>query len=275
MIQDIHPHRFDNTFVVTSEIKEDEHVFHFVGNELLLKQNGETIEFPKKKDFIAIGSAFTFLFTLNKKRCFLVWDCQHAKGNEFAYHPITFRNPFLQKEIDWACSVALQIKNWHEHHKFCGKCGSKSLLSTTERAISCPSCETSLYPTISPAIIVAILCKDRILLARNALFPEAFFSLVAGYVDIGESIEDAVAREAKEEVGLEVTNIRYYKSQPWPFSGSMMIGYIAEAKEGQKIQIDNNEIVEAAWYSRNNLPSHPPNRSIAGEIIEKFVLGTL
>lgn len=275
MIQDIHPHRFDNTFIATSEIKEDDFIFHFVGNELLLKQNGETIELPQKKDLFAFNSAFIYLFTLNEKRCFLVWDCAQPKGSEFAYHPISFRNPFSQIEIDWACSVALQLKNWYEQHKFCGKCGTPTIASTSERAISCPSCETSLYPTISPAIIVAILCKDKILLARNALFPEAFFSLVAGYVDIGESIEAAVTREAKEEVGLKVKNIRYYKSQPWPFSGSMMIGYVAEAEEVHEIEIDNKEIVEAAWYSRNSLPNHPPNRSIAGEMIEAFTRGNL
>lgn len=270
MIQNIHPHHFDNTFVADSQIKNDDYIFHFSGNELLLKQNGETIEIPQKRDFSSCDSESIFLFTLNNKQCFLVSNCRQPKGSEFGYHPITFRNPFSQKEIDWACSVALQLKNWYAQHKFCGKCGTQTVASTTERAIICPSCETTLYPTISPAIIVAILCNNKILLARNAMFPDAFFSLVAGYVDIGESIEAAVAREVKEEVGLDIKNIRYFDSQPWPFSGSMMMGFVAEADENQTIKIDNNEIVEAAWYRADNLPNHPPARSIAGVIIQKF-----
>jgi len=94
--------------------------------------------------------------------------------------------------------------------------------------------------------------------------------LIAGYVDIGESLEETVVREVKEEIGIDVKNIRYYKSQPWPFSGSMMIGYWAEADDLQPLRLDENEISEAGWYSRGNLPNHPVNISIAGEMIELF-----
>jgi NAD+ diphosphatase len=117
---------------------------------------------------------------------------------------------------------------------------------------------------------VAILCNDKILLAQGVSFRSSFYSLVAGYADIGESLEDAVVREVKEEVGLDIKNIRYYKSQPWPFSGSMMIGFIAEADDTQPISIDKKEIINAAWFTRGNLPIHPVAISIAGEIIEKF-----
>jgi NAD+ diphosphatase len=165
--------------------------------------------------------------------------------------------------------------SWYAHNKFCGKCGGLTVLKNDERAISCPSCQTTIYPKISPAIIVAIFSNDKILLARGVNFRDGFYSLVAGYVDIGESIEDAVVREVKEEVGLDIKNIRYYKSQPWPFSGSMMIGFIAEADDTQPIRIDEREIIDAAWFSHTNLPNHPQNRSIAGEIIEKFVKGEL
>lgn len=270
MIQDIHPHQFDNIFIATSGIHENDNIFHFRENALLLKQKGKVVEIPKKKDITNSAIEGIFLFTLNNTPCFLVYDCPQPTSEQFIYHEIKFRNTISEKEIDWASGVALQLRNWYEQNKFCGKCGTPTVAKTDERAITCPSCQTTLYPSISPAIIVAIICNNKILLARNTNFPEGFYSLVAGYTDIGESIENTIVREVKEEVGLNIKNIRYYKSQPWPFSGSMMIGFIADGDDSQTIKIDNKEIVAAAWFHRDNLPNRPPNRSIAGEIIEKF-----
>jgi NAD+ diphosphatase len=122
---------------------------------------------------------------------------------------------------------------------------------------------------------VAIVCNDKILLAHNANFQENWYSLVAGYVDIGESLEETVVREVKEEVGLDIKNIRYYKSQPWPFSGSLMIGFFAEADDTQPISPDYIEITDAEWYSRGSLPNHPTTISIAGELIERFEKGEI
>lgn len=275
MIQDIHPHLFRNEYVETSEIRDNDYIFHFVGNTLLLKQNNERFEIPLKKDLNELKTEGIFLFTLNNANCFLVWECSFPENSLLAYSEISFLRNLSQKEIDWVAAVAFQLMNWYKQNRFCGKCGTLTQVKKDERAIVCPSCNKALYPTISPAIIVAIRCKDRILLARNAQFKNDYYSLVAGYVEIGETIEDAVRREVKEEVGLDIHNIQYYSSQPWPFSGSMMIGFIAEADDLQPIQIDNVEIVEAAWYSRYSLPNFPPNRSIAGEIIEKFIKGEL
>ena len=275
MIQDIHPHRFSNTFIKTSGIQEEDYVFHFNGNSLLLKQSGDRFEFPRKRDLKECDPEGIFLFTLDDLNCFLVRNCNVPESEKFVYHEINFYRTIPQKEIDWTSIVAFQLMNWYTQNKFCGKCGKPTVLKNNERAIFCSTCQVTKYPVISPAIIVAVLRGDKILLARGPNWRENYFSLVAGYVDVGESIEDAVAREVKEEVGLDIKNIRYYKSQPWPFSGSMMIGYIADADDNQSILIDNNEIAEAAWFPRDNLPNHPNERSIAGEMIEKFVRGEL
>lgn len=132
-----------------------------------------------------------------------------------------------------------------------------------------------IYPKISPAIIVAIVCGNNILLARGSNFRGSWYSLIAGYADVGESLEDTVKREVKEEVGLDVRNIRYYKSQPWPLSGSMMIGFVAEADDHQPVSVDRREIAEAAWFTRGRLPEYSMRLSIAGEMIEKFDKGEL
>jgi NAD+ diphosphatase len=271
MLHEIFPHQFNNQFIVTNNIGENDFIFYYNGNSTLLKINGDGFEIPRKKDVSSISNmtAATFLFTLNTVSCFLIWDDPKADDSQFIYKEINFRT-FKQQEISWSSMVGLQLKNWYSENKFCGKCGSKTKEKSDERAIVCPSCNKTVFPKISHAIIVAIVCNNKILLAHNSNFPNSWYSLVAGYADIGESLEETVKREVKEEVGLDVKNIRYYKSQPWPFSGSMMIGFFAEADDTQIIFPDHKEITEAAWFSRGNLPSHPPNISIAGEMIDQF-----
>lgn len=275
MIQEIHPHHFANRFLPTNGIQENDYIFHFKDNSLLLRQTGEGLEIPRKKELDLNEIQGIFLFSLNHVHCFLVWDCRMPEDGGFIYQEINFFRTIPQKEIAWASIVGYQLMGWYMHNKFCGKCGAPTILKKDERAIACPSCQTTVYPKISPAIIVAILCKDKILLASGVNFRSSFYSLVAGYADIGESLEDTVRREVKEEVGLDVWNIRYYKSQPWPFSGSMMIGYVAEADDTQPIQTEQKEIMDAAWFTRDNLPNHPTTISIAGEMIEKFKKGEL
>ena len=277
MIQDIHPHRFSNQYLANKAIGETDYIFHYQGNTLLLKANGEELAIPQKKDFPEISGEMesVFLFSLNEVSCFLVWDDLKADESRFEYKDISFFRTTNQKEIAWISVVGLHLRNWYLQNKFCGKCGSKTQHKNDERAIVCPSCNTVVYPKISPAIIVAIISDDKILLAHNANFVGNWYSLIAGFVDVGETLEETLVREVKEEVGLDVWNIRYYKSQPWALSGSMMIGFIAEADANQPICIDGKEITDASWFSRGNLPSHPSTISIAGEMIEKFEKGEL
>lgn len=272
MVNEIFPHQFNNQFSIPDDIKEDDYVLYFSNDSLLLKVNGEELDMPRKKDIDGISSTTekTFLFTLNDISCFLIWDCPKVDENKFVYKEIRFFRTYNKQEIAWISIVGYQLMGWYSQNKFCGKCGSKTVEKTDERAITCHNCNTTIYPKISPAIIVAIVCNDKILLAHNSNFPNSWYSLVAGYADIGESLEEAVIREVKEEVGLDVKNIRYYKSQPWPYSGSMMIGFFADADCNQTICVDNKEITDAAWYHRGNLPEHPTNFSIAGELINKF-----
>ena len=242
-----------------------------------MKTSGDVLEIPLKKDFSDFSdeTEYTFLFTLNDVPCFLIWDDLKADNPDFIYREINFFRTIRQQELAWISIVGFHLMNWYSQNKFCGKCGTGTQQKPDERAIICPACGTVVFPKISPAIIVAIICNNKILLARNSNFPGNWYSLIAGYADVGESLEEALTREVKEEVGLDIKNIRYYKSQPWPLSGSMMIGFIAEADENQPISIDNKEISEAAWFARGNLPKYSLNLSIAGEMIEKFEKGEL
>lgn len=277
MIQDIFPHRFNNQYLPKKNIEENDFILHYDGNSLLLKTNGDEFELPQKKDFLEITnhSENTFLFSLNDVPCFLVWDKPKTDKLIFIYKEIDFFRSISQQEIAWISIAGFHLRNWYSQNKYCGKCGTQTQQKPDERALVCPECNTVVYPKISPAVIVAIICNDKILLARGANWSGGWYSLIAGYVDVGESLEEALVREVKEEVGLDIQNIRYYKSQPWPLSGSMMIGFVAEAEENQKIIIDPKEIAEAAWFTRGNLPKHSSKISIAGEMIEKFEKGEL
>lgn len=272
MIQEIAPHIFNNKYICVTEISPEDYVLYFRDNMLMLKKTDDEPDIPERKDLSGLkepGEAI-YLFSLNERNCFLIKEYQHPDPDTFVFEEINFFRTLKKKEVAWISIVGNQLMNWYSLNQYCGRCGHKTKLMTHERAITCPHCHTTVYPKISPAIIVAITCGDKILLAQGRNFRSSFYSLVAGYADIGESLEDAVKREVMEEVGIEVKNISYYKSQPWPFSGSMMIGYWAEADDSQPIHIDENEIVDAQWFTRGNLPNHPTSISIAGEMIGLF-----
>ncbi|WP_439182476.1 NAD(+) diphosphatase [Carboxylicivirga taeanensis] len=276
MINEILPHSFNVQYNSEASLQPDDYILHYTDHSILLNCAGTTFLPPQWKDVqnSIHKEDCTYLFSLNDKQCFL---CPTPSGNNqspLQYQDINiFRT--LPKEIGWICILGFQLHNWYTNHQYCGKCGAPTQLKTSERAIVCSACSTTNYPTISPAIIVAVICNDKLLLARGSHFPEGRYSLVAGYADVGETLEETVAREVKEEVGLDVKNIRYYRNHPWPLSGSLMIGFIAEADDQQPITPDNKEIVEAAWFRRDNLPPHSPHISISGEMIDKFKKGEL
>ncbi len=277
MIQNIFPNRLNNSYRTNVTAGDTDVVLYYQENSLLLKINGEKLQLPQRTDFpdMPRNAEMTFLFSFNDTPCFLMQEEPELKDPCLVYKEISFFRTAGQQEIAWISLVGLHLANWYAQNRFCGKCGTKTQQKPDERAVICPACHSVFFPKISPAIIVAITCHDKILLARNTNFTGGWYSLIAGYVDIGETLEETVTREVKEEVGLDVKNIRYYTSQPWPLSGSMMIGFTAEADENQTIVTDNKEIAEAAWFTRGNLPNHPLTISIAGEMIEKFEKGKL
>lgn len=167
---------------------------------------------------------------------------------------------------------AVQILLWDKTHRFCGRCGQPTVNAPADRAKLCPQCGLLNFPRLSPAVIMLIQRgEDEFLLARNRGFADGFYSVLAGFVEPGESLEEAVAREVREEVGLEIRDIRYFGSQPWPFPHQLMIGFTAQYAWGE-IAPQESEIVEASWYSRRaELPRLPGKLSIARRLIDWFV----
>lgn len=168
---------------------------------------------------------------------------------------------------------ASQLASFVETHAFCGRCAAPLTDEPHEIARKCPACALVVYPRITPAVIMLVRKERRALLARNARFPLPFYSALAGFVEIGETLEDTVAREVREEVGVEVTNVRYFGSQPWPFPGSLMIGFTADWAGGD-IRVDGTEIAEARFFDPEELPNVPPPISIARQLIDAWVAET-
>jgi len=171
---------------------------------------------------------------------------------------------------------AIQVVTWDRTHQFCGQCGTPTESLADERAKRCPACGLISYPRLSPAIIIAVVRHtgegQRLLLARNHRFAPGRFSVVAGYVEPGETLEECAGREVCEEVGIQIKDIRYFGSQPWPFPNSLMIGFTAEYAGGE-IRLEEKEIAEAGWFAADSLPGMPPKMSIARRLIDWFAAG--
>ena len=165
---------------------------------------------------------------------------------------------------------AVQLLDWRRNHRYCGRCGSTTDLVDGDRATRCPNCGLFNYPRLSPAVIMTVERGDTILLAHGVNFQNDVYSCVAGFVEPGESLEEAVAREVLEETGIVVDNVRYFGSQPWPFPNSLMIGFNAHYAGGE-IELEDAEIADAKWFTRDAMPQLPGKISIARRLIDDWI----
>ncbi|MGB9937232.1 MAG: NAD(+) diphosphatase [Methanobacterium sp.] len=176
----------------------------------------------------------------------------------------------LNEDIFLIAGRAIQIVNWDKNHQFCGKCGAPTETHKREMAKICPECGFMSFTRLSPAVITAIIKDDKLLMAKHSYGGYKRYSLIAGFVEAGETLEEAVLRETEEEVGLKVKNIKYFGSQPWPFPHSLMMGFTAEYESGE-IKVDEKEIDDAKWFAPEEIELPPSKMSIASELIDWFI----
>ncbi len=271
--------RADREFIVGIEPPADrtEKAFWFIfrGREVLLNIHENPGVIPKLHDpgeLELSGIREQYLGTLDGTHCYSVEIPEGAKtpeGMKFA----DLRQAY--SEIRERCfalvNKAVQVMEWDRTNQFCSRCGTKTLKRHGERGKECPDCGELFYPRISPAIIVLIKKGHEVLLARSPNFPPGLYSLIAGFIEPGETAEAAVAREVKEEVGIKIKNITYFGTQAWPFPNSLMIGFTAEYSSGD-IQPDGVEIEDAKWFSAaKKLPVLPGKISISRKLIDHFL----
>ncbi|GMU02209.1 NAD(+) diphosphatase [Corallococcus caeni] len=265
------PNRFQPGYEPPARSRDTALLFAVRGMDLLVSEHDGRLDLPRCQALPDAAASAHFLGVLDDTDCYAApvpGDFTPPEGLKF----VPARS--LYKQVDEATFAvagrALSIAEWDLNHRFCGKCGTATQRVPGERARRCPVDHTPFYPRISPAVIVLITRGDEMLLARNASFPEPFFSTVAGFVDPGESLEETVLREVKEEVGVDLRNVTYFGSQPWPFGRSLMVGFMAEYAGGD-VTVDGKEIAEARWFGVEDLPRIPPRLSIARHLIDTFI----
>jgi NAD+ diphosphatase len=238
---------------------------------LVVRREGKTVSLPTDADFAALTAKPGFeepLGTFGDREAFAITVETVPPPLEVA--GIRELAGFLGESHFGLAARAIQLAEWADTSRFCGRCATPTVRVSGERCQKCPACGFMAYPRIAPAVIVLVRRGDQALLARGARFPGAFYSTLAGFSEVGETFEETLAREVREEVGVEIKSPRYFGSQPWPFPHSLMVGFHADWDSGE-IQIDGKEILDAQWYEAGALPAIPPKISIAGRLIASWV----
>lgn len=249
--------------------------FLYNKNKLLIKLKNNQVAIPNQEDITGLSIQVVRKIQISGENvpCYTAEFNQAPEALPDGFVYMNLRKLFYKTDerVFGIAGRAYQILHWARTHQYCGRCGSLIInKGTGEPAKICPNCGLTSYPRISPAVIVAIVKDEQLLLASNKNFPTSFYSVLAGFVEPGETLETCVQREIKEEVGIAVKNITYFGSQPWPFPDSLMIGFTAEYAGGE-ITVDNTELATADWFARSQLPDNvPDNKTIAGRLIEWF-----
>jgi len=276
MIQDIEPRVFHNVF--RNKVAGSGDLFLSYRDDcVLVREDKDKLWYPSFADFADaypdLAESAQFLFTIDDLNYFLVDE----QGLDCVPGWVYVSNTRFRSETKYwrsfAGVVGSQLNRWYANHVYCSRCGAKLQRSDKERMLFCPSCAFTVYPTISPCVIVGVHDGNRLLLTKYANRGLGGFALIAGFNEIGENFEQTVRREVMEEVGLKVKNIQYYKSQPWPFTDTLLAGYFCELDGSDEIRIDEDELAVAVWMDREDIPKPSANISLTAEMMDVFRLG--
>lgn len=274
MIQDIAPHIYKNEYKPQKPAKNS-YVMYFEKGKLLARLVEGGIEYPTFEemavDNIDLYEKSTYLFTIDKMRFYLVEKLKY--GDDYEWIEKDAFRQLRPLHLAFAGITAYQLHGWYESHCFCGRCGKPMKKDEKERMLFCESCHAMEYPKICPAVIVGVTDGNRLLLTKYAGREYKKYALVAGFTEIGETIEETVQREVMEEVGLKVKNITYYKSQPWSFTDTLLFGFYCEVESPQEIVLDENELSVAEWFEREEIPVTEKSVSLTNEMILNFKHG--
>ena len=285
MIQDIYPHVYHNEYRPVPP-KPDSFVLYYEGDAVLAgwepaetQNSTQNLTFPRFRDFgpnaAAVAEGCVYLFTIDQTGYYLVQDEPELPENAASKFAME-KNVFRESEPLYQCFAGItgqQLKNWYSNNKYCGRCGSELKASEKERMLHCPVCGNTVYPKISPAVIVGVTDDDRLLLTKYSGRAYTRYALIAGFAEIGETIEETVRREVMEEVGLKVKNIRYFASQPWSFSDTLLMGFWCELDGCDEIHLDTEELSVGEWLHRSEIPETSGRISLTGTMIEAFRTG--
>lgn len=270
MIQEISPSVYSNRFEEAAP--KPGSIIAFVKNRSLLSDTrlGD-IRLPVYSELEDTSGEFVRLFSVDGTDFYLGEERCAPKSSNYEYviaHALMWRQP---QPLAFASIVACQLGEWYINNRFCGRCGAVMEKDHKERMLRCPVCGNMVFPKISPAVIVAVTDNDRLLLTKYAGRGYSNYALIAGFAEIGEPIEDTVRREVFEETGIRVRDLRFYKSQPWPLSDSLLMGFWCRLDGSDEITVDTAELSVAEWVKRSDIPEADGRISLTGEMINRFV----
>lgn len=258
--------------VIAPEAVETGIFFVFKGNDILLRFDAagqwQPMPYAEAAQFSGATSKVHYMGRLADVPCFTVETTGLADERFGNLRSLFGHTDNLTFSL---AGRAVQIVDWYRSHQFCGRCGAPTIAHARDRAMICETCNIHSYPRLSPSIIVLIHRQGEVLLARNQRFPEGMYSTLAGFVEPGESIEETLIREVKEEVGVTVANLEYQGSQPWPFPNSLMLGFLAEYQSGD-IVLQEDEIADAQWFDCRQLPMIPGKVAISRWLIDAYLM---
>lgn len=269
MLQNIMPKKLDNHYSSDIVPESNSIVFHFKNNEVLINDNMS--EFPTYNELKPEYAIY--LFSIDNIRFFLISDFNFTQLNGYSYKSIRQirRSKNIKKENFFALFTAYHLSEWYNANRYCGYCGKKTEPYHLERAIHCTSCGKIIYPRINPAVIVGVTNGNKLLITRYAKNRGVTTdALVAGFTEVGETLEETVCREVMEEVGIKVKNIHYYKSQPWGFSGGILAGFFCEVDGSDVITLDETELSSAVWTDKIDIIGQNDDYSLTNEMMMYF-----
>ena len=275
MIQDIFPHRFYNTYQ-QKRPEDNSRILGFCDRMVYLSdQDGiRFLTFQEWKSYNQrIGKGMpplVYLFTIEEEDYFLTDIHKEDKIGDFRFYKMFDIRPMQPKEAVFAATTAFHLYQWYRDNQFCGRCGKKLIHSEKLRMLQCETCNNMVFPKIAPAVIVGVTNGDRILMTKYAGREYKRYALIAGFTEIGETVEETVQREVMEEVGLKVKKIRYYKSQPWGFDSNLLLGFFCELADEHEICLDREELSLAEWVDYHDILDDPEKLSLTHNMMEYF-----
>lgn len=267
MIHEMQPKVFDNGYRQEAPDK-DSFIIHIRDNAVLIKETDGEIAFPRFGETGLSCRELTYLFSIDDMKFFLSGGAEPE--GDFEYHDIMEFRHKKPKYLSYAAAAACQLWGWYSRSRFCGRCGAEMVRDGKERMMRCENCGNMVYPKISPAVVVGVTDGNRLLMTKYSGRLYKRRALIAGFAEAGEPVEDTVKREVLEEAGLRVKNIRYYKSQPWPFSDSLLLGFFCDLDGSDEIVLDENELECAEWVERGDIDTEPDGISLTNEMIIYF-----
>ena len=267
MIQDIFPSKLDNRFVPCTMEKEDCLLVFDAEGRILVHVEDGLIGFLSGAE--VEDARVVYLFSLDEKRFFLLLDDRDFHKEDFSFLTIREVRDLCSGPEVYVAFTAYHLWKWYSDNRFCGKCKGSMQPVAHERALRCKDCGNTVYPRINPAVIVGVIKDDSILVTR---YREGYAhnALIAGFTEIGETVEETVKREVMEETGIKVKNIRYYKSQPWGMAQDVLMGFYCDADGDCRIHMDENELRYAQWVKREDIVLQPNNLSLTNEMMMMF-----